>query len=188
MTNTDFTGTLPAQGCGFTYDGKNDGRGGYLAIGIVSNNQLLGWLAVSKPDIVMMFLDTNDVWSSISTTKIIAAYTTLVGQMRAQNPKMQILVAQITPMAPSGCSGCGAGVVALNAVIPAWAQNISTATSPVSVVDFWDRYSTSQDTVDGVHPNDAGNAILAKDWSTPLSSAIVRIGGAATAAPKSPRV
>ena len=51
-----------------------------------------------------------------------------------------------------------------------------------------DRYSTSQDTVDGVHPNDAGNAILAKDWSTPLSSAIVRIGGAATAAPKSPRV
>ncbi|PMD40419.1 carbohydrate esterase family 3 protein [Hyaloscypha variabilis F] len=184
VTNTDFTGTLPAQGCGFTYDGENDGHGGYLATGIVSNNQLPGWLAVSKPDIVMMFLGTNDVWSSISTTKILAAYTTLVGQMRAQNPKMQILVAQITPMAPSGCSGCGAGVVALDAAIPAWAQNISTAASPVSVVDCLDGYSTSADTVDGVHPNDAGNAILAKDWFAPLSSAIVRIGGVATAIAK----
>ncbi len=93
MTNTDFIGTLPAHGCGFTYDGENDGHGGYLATGIVSNNQLPGWLAVSKPDIVMIFLGANDVWSSISTTKILAAYTTLVGQMRAQNPKMQILVA-----------------------------------------------------------------------------------------------
>jgi lysophospholipase L1-like esterase len=189
VTNTDFTGTLSAQGCGFTYDGENDGHGGFLATGIVSNKQLPGWLAVSKPDIVMMMLGTNDVWNSISTTKILDAYTTLVGQMRAQNSKMQILVAQITPMAPSNCAGCGAGVVALNAAIPAWAGNISAATSPVSVVDLWDGYSTSKDTVDGVHPNDAGNAILAKDWFAPLSSAIVRVGGAATATatPKLPR-
>jgi lysophospholipase L1-like esterase len=187
VTNTDFTGTLPGQGCGFTYDGENDGHGGFLATGIVSNKQLPGWLAVSKPDIVMMMLGTNDVWNSISTAKILDAYTTLVGQMRAQNSKMLVLVAQITPMAPSNCGGCGAGIVALNAAIPAWAQNISTTTSPVSVVDLWDGYSTSKDTGDGVHPNDAGNAILAKDWFPPLSSAIVRVGGAATGTPKPPR-
>ncbi len=74
--------------------------------------------------------------------------------------------------------------MALDAAIPPWAQNISTAASPVGVVDCWDGYSTSADTVDGAHPNDAGNAILAKDWFAPLSSAIIRVSGVATAIPK----
>jgi acyl-CoA thioesterase-1 len=68
-----------------------------------------------------MMLGTNDVWSSLSTSVILQAFTTLIGQMRAQNPKMVIMVAQITPMSPSGCTTCAAGVVALNAAIPAWA-------------------------------------------------------------------
>lgn len=135
MTNTDFVGTLAGQGCGFAYDGENDGHGGFLATGIVSNNQLPGWLAISQPDIVMMQLGTNDVWSSLPTTTILAAYTTLVGQMRAQNPKVLVLVAQITPMNPSGCTTCEPGVENLNAAIPSWASGISTTTSPVSVVD-----------------------------------------------------
>src|SRR4051794_17381045 len=42
-TNTDFVGTLPAPGCGFSYDGENEGHGGYLATGIANNNQLPGW-------------------------------------------------------------------------------------------------------------------------------------------------
>lgn len=179
MTNTDFVGTLAPQGCGFTYDGENDGHGGYLATGMVSNNNLPGWLAISQPDIVMMELGTNDVWSSLSTSTILAAFTTLVGQMRAQNPVMTILVAQITPMNPSGCTTCYGGVVALNAAIPAWAAGITTAASPVSVVDCWTGYNTTLDTGDGVHPNDAGNTILANDWYAPLSSAIVRVGGTA---------
>ena len=80
---------------------------------------ILKWLAVSQPDIVMMQLGTNDVWSSLSTSTILAAYTTLVGQMRAQNPKVLVLVAQITPMSPSGCTTCAQGVIDLNAAIPA---------------------------------------------------------------------
>ncbi len=156
----------------------NDGHGGALATGIVSQDQLPGWLAISRPDIVMMFLGTNDVWSGTRNTSVILdAYTTLVGQMRAQNPAMTVLVAQITPMAPTGCDYCGEDVIELNAAIPAWAAAISTSASPVSVVDCWDGYSDALDTVDGVHPNDAGNTILANDWFAPLSSAIVKVGG-----------
>ncbi|KAH7384716.1 endo-1,4-beta-xylanase [Cadophora sp. MPI-SDFR-AT-0126] len=180
VINTDFVGTLAGQGCGFTYDGENDGHGGFLATGIVSNNQLPGWLAVSQPDIVMMQLGTNDVWSNLPKATILAAYTTLVSQMRTQNPNVLILVAQITPMSPSGCSTCAQGVIDLNAAIPAWATGISTTASPVSVVDLWTGFSTSLDTGDGVHPNDAGNAVLANDWFQPLSSAIVRVGGPQT--------
>jgi len=160
----------------------NDGHGGALATGIVSADELPGWLAISRPDIVMMFLGTNDVWSGTRNTSVIlGAYTTLVEQMRAQNPAMTVLVAQITPMAPTGCDNCAQDVIDLNAAIPAWAAGISTNASPVSVVDCWDGYSDALDTVDGVHPNDAGNTILANDWFAPLSSAIVSVGGQAPA-------
>ncbi|CAJ2503762.1 Uu.00g111560.m01.CDS01 [Anthostomella pinea] len=176
ITNTDFVGTLPAQGCGFTYDGDNDGHGGYLATGIVSDNQLPGWLAQTRPDIVTMMLGTNDVWNHLATSTILAAFTTLVGQMRAQNPDMVIMVAQITPMNPSGCSDCTSGVVALDAAIPAWAAGISTSQSPVTVVDLFEGYSTSSDTVDGVHPNDSGNTKIANAWFAPMSAAIQSFG------------
>ena len=92
MTNTKFVGTLPAQGCGFTYDGANEGHGGILATGIVSNNQLPGWLSQSKPDVVMMHLGTNDVWNNRSPEDITKAFGTMVDQMRSSKPTMKILV------------------------------------------------------------------------------------------------
>lgn len=173
-------GTLAPQGCGFTYDGENDGHGGYLATGIVSANQLPGWLAISQPDIVMMELGTNDVWSHLATATIIAAFSTLVDQMRAQKSTMRILVAQITPMNPSGCTDCAQGVIDLNKAIVAWAPTKSTAASPITVVDCWTGYNTTADTGDGVHPNDSGNAKLATCWYEPLKAAIALTGGTVT--------
>jgi lysophospholipase L1-like esterase len=177
VTNTAFVGTLPGQGCGFYYDGANDGHGGYLATGIANNNQLPGWLAYSKPDIVMMELGTNDVWNNITTSTILAAFSTLVDQMRAQKPTMRILVAQITPMNPSNCANCAQGVINLNNAIPAWAASKSTAGSPITVVDCWTGYNDATDTVDGVHPNSSGNTKLANAWFTPLKNAITAAGG-----------
>lgn len=94
MTNTKFVGTLPAQGCGFTYDGANEGHGGILATGIVSNKQLPGWLSQSRPDVVMMHLGTNDVWNNRSPEEITVAFGTMVDQMRSSKPSMMILVSQ----------------------------------------------------------------------------------------------
>ena len=156
-TNVDFVGTLPPPGCGVGYDGDNEGHGGYLATNIANQNQLPGWLSATHPDIVMMHLGTNDVWSNIAPATILTAFGKLVDQMRASNPTMKILVAQILPMNPSNCSACGQRVVALNAAIPAWASSKSTAQSPITVVDQWTGFTTSTDTGDGVHPNDSGN-------------------------------
>ncbi|MET0134085.1 MAG: ricin-type beta-trefoil lectin domain protein [Kibdelosporangium sp.] len=152
-TNVDFVGTLPAQGCGFTYDGENEGHGGFLATGIAGNNQLPGWLSATQPDIVLMHLGTNDVWNNIPAATILSAYSTLLGQMRASNPAMKVLVAKIIPMNPSGCGECAQRVVTLNNAIPGWAQSNSTTASPITVVDQWTGFSTSADTSDGVHPN-----------------------------------
>jgi hypothetical protein len=120
-TNVDFVGTLPSQGCGFPHDGENEGHGGFLATNVADQNQLPGWLAATDPDVVLMHFGTNDVWSNRAPATILAAYSKLVDQMRASNPGMRILVAQIIPMNPSSCAECAQRAVALNNAIPGWA-------------------------------------------------------------------
>ncbi|BCJ46534.1 hypothetical protein GCM10010168_61730 [Actinoplanes ianthinogenes] len=168
----DFVGTLPGQGCGFAYDGENEGHGGYLATTVANQNLLVDWLAATHPDVVLMHFGTNDVWSNLPASTVLAAYTTLIKQMRASNPAMKILVAQIIPMNPSTCAECAQRVVDLNAAIPAWAAGLSTAASPITVVDQWTGFDTATDTYDGVHPNDAGNVKIANRWYPALAAAI----------------
>jgi lysophospholipase L1-like esterase len=163
-TDIDFVGSLPDPGCGIVYDGDNEGHGGFLATGIVSNNQLPGWLSAANPDIVMMMLGTNDTWSSLGNTAILGAFTTLVGQMRVNNPNVKIIVAQLTPNNYSGCSQCTPNIITLNAAIPQWATDTSTNQSPIMVVDQFTGYDTTTDTYDGCHPNDSGNVKIASKW------------------------
>lgn len=171
-TDVDFVGTLPPQGCGFPYDGENEGHGGILVTNMAAQNQLPPWLAASRPDVVMMHLGTNDVWSGRPTAQILDAYTALVGQMRASNPGMKILVAQIIPMNPATCPQCAGRVVDLNDAIPGWAAQLSTAGSPIIVVDTWTGFDTGADTGDGVHPNAAGDRKLADTWHPVLAGVL----------------
>lgn len=171
-TDVDFVGTQAPQGCGFPYDGEHEGHGGALVTTVAEQNQLPPWLAAADPDVVLMHFGTNDVWSNRPTASILAAYRTLVDQMRAQNPGVAVLVAQIIPMNPSGCAECGARVADLNAAIPGWAASVSTAQSPVVVVDQWTGFSTASDTYDGVHPNASGDQKMASGWYPALSAVL----------------
>jgi lysophospholipase L1-like esterase len=169
-TDIDFVGTLPPQGCGQAHDGDNEGHGGELVTNVADQNLLPGRLAATLPDIVVMHFGTNDVWSSIAPDRILAAYSTLVQQMRVSNPDMRILVAQLIPMNPSSCPACAQRVVDLNARIPDWARATSTSRSPVTVVDQWTGFSTAADTYDGVHPNASGDAKIAARWYPALTA------------------
>ncbi|HEX8632386.1 MAG TPA: SGNH/GDSL hydrolase family protein, partial [Catenuloplanes sp.] len=171
-TDIDFVGTLPAQSCGVSYDGENEGHGGYLATNIANQNLLPGWLSATRPDVVLMHLGTNDVWNNVAPSTILAAYGRLVDQMRASNPAMKVLVAKIIPMNPAGCSDCAQRVVNLNNAIPGWASAKSTAASPITVVDQWSGFSTSADTYDGVHPGASGDRKMADRWFPALRSVL----------------
>lgn len=171
-TDIDMVGTLGPQGCGVPYDGDNEGHGGFLATNVADQNQLVGWLAATRPDVVLMHFGTNDVWNNRPVTTIIAAFDKLVDQMRASNPGMRILVAKIIPMNPGNCADCGQRVVNLNNAIPGWASGKSTAASPITVVDQWTGFSTGTDTGDGVHPNAAGDRKMSDRWFPALSAAL----------------
>ena len=167
IANIDFVGSLNTPSCGVEHDADNEGHGGFLSTIIASDQLLPAWLEVSNPEIVLMHLGTNDIWSGLPTQDILNSYTTLLAQMRENNPAVTVLVAQLigmNPIAPNECDACAEGVVALNAAIPEWAQRLSTDESPIVVVDQWTGFDTSIDTNDGVHPNESGNAKIAAKW------------------------
>jgi lysophospholipase L1-like esterase len=173
FTNIDFVGTQPGGGCSVPFDGDSEGHGGFAATGIADQNQLPPWLAATHPDIVLMHLGTNDLWGgTISTTAILAAYSKLVDQMRASNPNMKILVAQIIPMEPPGCTTCPQGARDLGNAVPGWAAGKTTAQSPITVVDQWTGFNAATDTNDGVHPIDSGFQKMADRWYPAVTTAL----------------
>ncbi|KAK0733084.1 carbohydrate esterase family 3 protein [Lasiosphaeria miniovina] len=137
------------------WDQHHEGHSGWLAIDI-ANSYLTGWLQKTPADIVMFMLGTNDVFRGHSTTEIIAAYTKMVNIIRASNPKTKIIVDLVIPLG----TGSTSGITSLNAAIPAWVKGLNSTDSPIVIADCSQGFPTS-DLRDGVHPNIAGDRIIA---------------------------
>ena len=95
-TNIDFVGSLSSSTqCGnpaINYDRDHEGHSGALAIDIANQGLLPGWLKSSPAEIITMHLGTNDIREGYGTEAILAAYSTLIDQMRASNADMKIIV------------------------------------------------------------------------------------------------
>jgi lysophospholipase L1-like esterase len=190
----DLVGTRSGDpGCGVSgYDRDNEGHGGYIVTDVLKAagtgtrpggadpsdpfvsdaRDLATWFDGKPADFVLMHFGTNDVWNNIAPATILQAYTTILGRLRAANPTVHVLVAQIIPLQPEGCNDCPARVQSLNAMIPSWASANRTAVSPITVVDQASGFNPAmgQDTGDGVHPNAAGSAKIATKWFNALAS------------------
>jgi hypothetical protein len=124
-----------------------------------------------KPDLIMLQLGVNDVWGGTPTQTTLGRYKTLVEQARAQNPDIAMVVAQIQKIRPD----CGSDdsiqkrAEELVMAVPAWAQQLSTAKSPVFVADLWTNSDWSKaETLDCVHPNDVGAQKMGLNWYNTL--------------------
>ena len=169
--DVDFVGSQD-QGCSPTgSDPDNEGHGGYQVTSSVANGDIRRWLEQNTPEVLLLHFGTNDVWSNIPPAQILDAYTSVVTDLRSLNPDATILIAQIIPLEPDesfNCPDCGQRAVDLNAQIPGWAAGLSTARSPIVVVDQWTGFDPATDTGDGVHPNDTGNVKIAANWFATL--------------------
>lgn len=131
-----------------------------------------------------MLLGTNDVLvGKRPTSEIIASYDILIGQMRAKNPKMHILISSLLPLDPARWPLTAAeGIVNLNAAIKQYAPGKSTRDSPVVFVDNFADFDAVDDTDDGEHPSPKGNEKMATKFFAPTRDAIK-----AVSAKKKPR-
>lgn len=127
-----------------------------------------------QPDLLMLQLGVNDVWGGRATDAILADYTALVQEARAENPNMVIVVAQIQQIRPTSDANPDAVFARAQQLIqavPGWAQSQSRPESPVFVADLWTNSDVAQ-TLDGVHPDDAGAQRMGQNWFNALKGVL----------------
>jgi hypothetical protein len=169
ITNFAFVGSqVVGPDCGVPgYDMACEARPGTIVTS-VSAATFHSWFAAHPPDIVLQHIGGADLMDNIAPAEVILTYSVIVEQARAVNPKVIFFVAQHTPQDPTGCTNCLADVMALNALIPAWAAQTTTAESPVSVVDLYTGLDVVADFSDRVHLNTAGSEIVSDRWLAAL--------------------
>ena len=186
----NFVGSRNSDaGCTPTgYDKDNEGHPGVLVTNFVNDaDELVAGIqtpqslfAENPADVVLLHFATNDVWNAIADSDILAAYTTVLTALRAVNPNVIVLAAELIPMDPintatcstCACPACGARMETFKDMIPAWASSNSTTASPIIVVDQWTGFDATAgvDTIDGVHPNaTSGSPKMATKWYAALA-------------------
>lgn len=168
------------------YDQQHDGFSGVSAVGVA----LLGRVVPSTlpaTDIALIHLGTNDILLPLlagQTPNLDNAFTAMaaiVRMLRARNPAVKIAIAQVMPIDP-------AAPVARTAYlwVPVWNQRylplllaMSTPASPIVLVDQNSGFQPRRHLRDSVHPNDAGERLLAQNWI----NALVQHGWLATGTP-----
>lgn len=157
----DLVGTSngPSTGPGSgDFDRDHEGHSGYRTGQILNN--LPGYLLGNTPDWVLLHIGTNDVLQGLSVTKARNKIGKIIDTLRADNPNVGILLAQIIPNRPAN----EAQVVALNDLIAVLAAQKHREASPVILVDHYSGFDTFSHNYDQVHPNDAGEAFMAARW------------------------
>ncbi|KAI8930528.1 hypothetical protein NX059_012126 [Plenodomus lindquistii] len=174
VTDFEFVESLK-EGCsGSNNHQAHEGHAGSLATDYAHNNNLTGWLDQNPPDIIIMLLGTNDILHGKKPPgEILAAYDTLLAQMRAKNPSIQLILSSLLPLDPRRWPNAGVQAVkALNAAMVSWAPSRSTAQSPIYFTDTSTNFFAVSDTTDGEHPNNLGNEKVAAKLFGPTRNAI----------------
>jgi lysophospholipase L1-like esterase len=148
----DFVGS---QNSGVGPDTANEGHSGWTIAQLAA--QADGWLATTKPDVVLLHAGTNDIERGPDVSLAAPArLAELIDQIRADLPAAQIFVAMLisarTPV-------FRARIAAFNAAVPA----IVMSKGPM--VHLVDQSAVGGlDLHDTLHPNDVGYAKMAYTW------------------------
>lgn len=132
---------------------------------------IYSWLKMYTPDIVLLELGTNDVFQCRKTADMIKDLGQVIQVLRTANASVKIFVAQIPPLgaqwAPKDLCGNGAYYLAidsLNKEIAASVKRYDTNTSPIVLVDQFSGIDPAVHMYDDIHPNTAGEKIMAQRW------------------------
>lgn len=142
------------------YDQNHEGHSGWTADQVQSN--IASWANAAKPDIVMLHIGTNDINSGQPNSGTETEIRGIIDNLRSVVPNVKILLAKIIPLA-SNISG----TVDLNNRIANIVSSKTTGQSPITLVDQYTGFSTSN-LWDGIHPNDTGDQQIASKWYSAL--------------------
>lgn len=167
--DVDFVGTTTDPTFAhFAFDQDHDGYSGYTTE--ILANDMDRILARVSPDVVLLDIGTNDVLQQVPMSDRMKYLDVIVDALRARNPNVRILIAQISPTGDTFRNEYS-GLDEFNEKVAAYAQRSTSVASPIVVVDMNSAWSTALFTqADGVHPNNEGEKQLADRWANALVS------------------
>jgi lysophospholipase L1-like esterase len=180
----DFVGSLSenhggnpewADYKGRAFDPDHEGHQAWRAENILRGvssqrtNNLNVWLEEYTPDIALIHLGTNDIFLGQSHESTVEELDQIIRILRADNPYVVILLAQLIP---SNLRGTVMPIEDLNMRINGIAEEMSQPGSPVLLVNHYTGFSIETDTYDGVHPNKRGAEKMAARWFEALKPVI----------------
>lgn len=172
--SVDFVGSQQAPYSGAypfpDFDQDHEGHYGFRVDMLAANAE--GWATAAQPDIVLVHAGTNDISQGQSVDSTLSDLADLVAVLRAANPAITVLIAQLIPCDPTSGQGVGycnpANMTLLNSQIPDLAVSLDTTTSRVIAVDHAAGFNATTDLADGLHPNAAGDQKIAARWLAAL--------------------
>ena len=125
-----------------------------------------------RPDVAVVHLGTNDILQQMQDPALIDdELAIVVGQLRAANPAIRVVVAQVIPVSRGNATETNQ-IPVLNSQIASLVASLNTPASPVTLVDQFTGFSALTDLYDGVHPNVSGEQKMAAKWLPVLKDAI----------------
>lgn len=156
----DFVGSLRQNHRGGPpnpdFDLDHEGHWGWTVNQVL--DRIEAWIKAAQPDAVLLHLGTNDLMRGEDPETIVSELRQLIQLVRRAHPRVAIFIATLIPArgAPVELSHLNARIAGLSA----W----STEDSPIYVVDQFRDFDVERQTVDGVHPNPAGEEHMAARW------------------------
>ena len=175
----DFVGSRyghQGQAVGYDFDQDHEGHSGWRADQVLPYVE--DWARAAQPDVVLLHLGTNDVFQSggddargyVDTTtnaQTARELGQIIDKLRLVNPRVKIILAKII-----GAYKYKLQTEDLNNRIAALAEQKTTSSSYVYLVDQWEGFDPATDTYDGLHPNEAGERKMADRWYAGIIDAI----------------
>ncbi|MCX7047859.1 MAG: GDSL-type esterase/lipase family protein [Candidatus Sumerlaeota bacterium] len=126
------------------------------------------------PDIALIHAGHNHTVEEQPINGIVSATEKIIASLRAENPKVIVLLAQVIP---SGKLPKYSYIPALNEELGKLAERLNTPPQPVIIVNQAAGFDWSADTIaDMVHPNAKGAEKMAAQWFAALTQVMEKPG------------
>jgi len=169
----DFVGTLHGVSDGLPahsdFDMDHEGHPGWRADEVLA--QIRGWATATSPDVVLIHLGHNDLCQGQGIQGTVEEIAAIVDELRTVNAAVKIVVAQVI----ASSAPCHSQIASFNMQLPTLVSTRSTASSPVVLVDQHTGFEPATMTVDGTHPNVAGDSRMASRWFEKLAPLLRKI-------------
>ena len=139
-------------------DRNHEGHSGWRIDQI--HEQIAGWLQITRPDIILLLIGTNDIAQGYKIETAPDRLDRLVEDIFKVVPQVQLFVGSIPPI---GEPALNQRTIAYNQTVKALVQRRQEAGDQINFVDFY--YALGLDDLpDGVHPNREGFRKIARAW------------------------